>query len=186
MNKQQARALARERRRALDMAVLGNAMAQQLFALPVWQSAQTVFAFASMRDEPDTAPLLQRALADGKQLCLPRCLPGDGGQMEMIAVNGPEELHQGRYGIFEPTGSQRAVPSPGTLALIPCLAADRFGTRLGRGAGYYDRFLAEYAGTGGAKLLICPSALLFEEPLPRDAWDFTFARGEILTENGLY
>ena len=186
MTKQEARAIARERRCNLDMTALGAAMTDQLFALPAWQKADAVFAFAAMKDEPDTTPILRRALADGKALCLPRCLPGDGGRMELIAGHGPEELRPGRYGILEPAGKERAVPGPGTLALIPCLAADRLGTRLGRGAGYYDRFLAQFAATGGTRLLICPAALIFTDPLPRDPWDIPFDRGETLTENGLY
>ena len=51
-------------------------MTQQLFALPAWRQAGTVFCFVSMRDEPDTTAILQQALVSGKRLCVPRCLPG--------------------------------------------------------------------------------------------------------------
>jgi 5-formyltetrahydrofolate cyclo-ligase len=72
---------------------------------------------------------------------------------------------------------------PGTLALIPCLAVDKQGVRLGRGAGYYDRFLTRFGQTG-PKLLLCPEALVFPA-LPTDEWDVPFTPGEILTENGV-
>jgi 5-formyltetrahydrofolate cyclo-ligase len=55
--------------------------------------------------------------------------------------------------------------------------------RLGRGAGYYDRFLTRFGQTG-PKLLLCPEALVFPA-LPTDEWDVPFTPGEILTENGV-
>ena len=67
------------------------------------------------------------------------------------------------------------------LALVPCLAASRDGVRLGRGGGYYDRFLTHYKGAG---LLLCPEALLLDE-LPCDDWDARFAPENILTEKGI-
>ena len=66
---------------------------------------------------------------------------------------------------------------PDALALVPCLAASRDGVRLGRGGGYYDRFLAGFAGRA---LLACPAALVFDT-LPADPWDARFAPGDILT-----
>ena len=72
MTKREARAWAKARRAELDMAAVGRGMAQALFSLPQWQSAGAVLAFAAMPDEPDTAEILRRALADGKRLLLPR------------------------------------------------------------------------------------------------------------------
>ena len=70
MTKREARAWAKARRTELDMAAVGRGMAQALFSLPQWQSAGAVLAFAAMPDEPDTAEILRRALADGKRLLL--------------------------------------------------------------------------------------------------------------------
>lgn len=183
MTKQEARAEAKMRRRTLDLAAVGAAMAQQVFSLPAWQAADTVFCFVPMRDEPDTLPILRRALADGKRLCVPRCLPG-GGRMEAVEITALAQLKPGRYGILEPPEGCPAALTRRTLALIPCLAADRHGTRLGRGAGYYDRFLREFAALGASRLLVCPQALIFDV-LPCDEWDIPFSSGEILTENGV-
>ena len=72
-------------------------------------------------------------------------------------------------------------PDAATLALIPCLAAGTDGVRLGRGGGYYDRFLAQYKGE---RLLLCPAAALLAD-LPADDWDARFAPDEILTEKGI-
>ena len=132
----------------------------------------------------DTLPLLRRVLTDGKRLCVPRCLPGNDGRMELVEITSLNDLQPGRYGILEPCGGRTiAALEPGALALIPCLAVDKQGVRLGRGAGYYDRFLTRFGQTG-PKLLLCPEALVFPA-LPADEWDVPFTPGEILTENGV-
>ena len=182
MTKTEARAQAKALRKNLDLHATGAAMARQLFALPAWQ--QAVFCFVSMQDEPDTTAILRQALASGKRLCVPRCLPGSDGKMELVEITSLNDLQPGRYGILEPCGGRTiAALEPGALALIPCLAVDRQGVRLGRGAGYYDRFLARFGQTG-PRLLLCPEALVFPA-LPADEWDAAFVPGEILTENGV-
>ena len=180
MTKQEARALARRRRRELaaQMPALGAAMARALAALPVWQTASAVFCFAALPDEPDTLPILRAALTAGKRLYLPRIV---NGTMEAVPVWDLDDLRPGAYGIPEPAGPAAALP-PGALALLPCLAMDARGVRLGRGGGYYDRFLAGFAGP---RLVLCPAALVLPV-LPQDAWDVPLAPGEILTETGLY
>ena len=93
-------------------------------------------------------------------------------------------LQPGAYGIPEPPADRPAADPGGyaaTLALIPCLAAGTDGVRLGRGGGYYDRFLAQYKGE---RLLLCPAAALLAD-LPADDWDARFAPDEILTEKGI-
>lgn len=104
--------------------------------------------------------------------------------MELVEITSLNDLQPGRYGILEPCGGRTiAALEPGALALIPCLAVDKQGVRLGRGAGYYDRFLTRFGQTG-PKLLLCPEALIFPA-LPADEWDVPFTPGEILTENGV-
>lgn len=179
MDKREARALARARRAALDLKAVGAAMAGQLFVRGDWRAAQTVLCFVSLCDEPDTMPILRRALAEGKRLCVPRVL--DAGRMEWVVLTGLDRLVPRAYGILEPAdGAVVTDFGPDPLALIPCLAAAPDGVRLGRGGGYYDRFLGQY---NGKRLLLCPADLLFDT-LPCDAWDAVFAPTEILTEKG--
>lgn len=182
MTKGETRRRARALRAALDMKSVGHAMAGALFSLPCWPQAHSILAFASLPDEPDTGPLLRRALADGKRLLLPR-VTGDS-TMDWVEIPDLAVLQRGAYGIAEPPANLPPVCPPGddrTLALIPCLAAGTNGVRLGRGGGYYDRFLAHYKGK---RLLLCPSALVLPE-VPADDWDIRFAPEEILTEKGI-
>ena len=102
--------------------------------------------------------------------------------MEITALT---QLVPGHFGIAEPPAElpptdPAALPGR-LLALVPCMAAGQDGTRLGRGGGYYDRFLAHYTGE---KLLLCPAALVLPA-LPRERWDIPFLPQEILTEKGL-
>lgn len=180
MTKREARARAKALRAALDMEKIGRQMARALFALPCWQQAGTVLAFASLPDEPDTAPILQQILADGKRLLLPR-VTGDG-TMDWVEIPHLALLQRGAYGISEPpAGLPPVCPPEDALALIPCLAVSPDGVRLGRGGGYYDRFLAH---AKGSRLLLCPEALVLPG-LPADDWDIRFTPEEILTEKGL-
>ena len=180
MTKQQARTRAKALRAALDQKALGRAMADALFGLPAWQQAHTVLAFASLPDEPDTEPILRRALAEGKRLLLPRVT--GNGTMDWVEIPCLELLQRGAFGIPEPPANLPPVcpPADNGLALIPCLAVSRAGVRLGRGGGYYDRFLAHYKGR---RLLLCPAALVWPT-VPGEAWDARFAPEEILTEKG--
>lgn len=146
MTKREARAWAKARRTELDMAAVGRGMAQALFGLPQWQSAGAVLAFAAMPDEPDTAEILRRALADGKRLLLPRVRSKT--EMDWVEIPALCLLRPGAFGIQEPPADLPAADPAGyaaALALVPCLAASRDGVRLGRGGGYYDRYLAETA-----------------------------------------
>ena len=180
MTKPEARALAKALRARLDHKALGRAMADALFGLPVWQQARAVLAFAALPDEPDTAPVLTCALAEGKRLLLPRVR--GGGTLDWVDVPDLALLRPGAFGIPEPAAElpPAILPAEGTLLLVPCLAVSRDGVRLGRGGGYYDRFLAH---AKGERLLWCPSALILPE-VPADSWDLRFAPEKILTEKG--
>ena len=140
-------------------------------------------AFASMPDEPDTADILQQALAESKRLLLPRVLSRT--EMDWVEITALSQLQPGAYGILEAPASLPAFDTAhlgdGALALIPCLAASPDGVRLGRGGGYYDRFLAHYKGK---RLLVCPTAALLGD-LPCEGWDVRFSPHEILTEKGI-
>ena len=124
-------------------AAWSQGIAGRVLALAGLAQARRVALFWSMDTEPDTLPLIGALARQGKQVYLPRVL--GKGVMEMGRCLPGQPLHQGPFGIWEPAGP--ALDAPLDWALVPGLAFDRWGGRLGRGGGYYDRFLA---GTGAA------------------------------------
>ena len=152
--KQQLRATIR--RLSAQLPFRYRAIARHLLALPEYRSAGAVFCFVSAGREIDTRPILEQTLADGKMLCVPLCVAD--GIMELRAIRDLKELFPGAYGILEPPADSPALsPDQIDLAVIPCVTCSREGRRLGRGGGYYDRFLAHYRG---AAVLLCRERLL--------------------------
>ncbi len=109
---------------------------------PGYHRARTVLLYAALQGELETAALLDRVLADGKRLALPRC--GADGGMQAVLVKDWRALQWGRFGVREPALTSPALEAREIdMALIPGLAFDGAGHRLGRGKGYFDRFLAQ-------------------------------------------
>jgi 5-formyltetrahydrofolate cyclo-ligase len=112
----------------------------RLRASRAWSEASEIVAFVSLPAEVDTRPLIRSALEDGKRVLLPRMV-GERG-LEFAAIGQIESLVPGRFGVREPGDECPPRPlSRSGLILVPGLAFDRRGGRLGRGAGYYDRAL---------------------------------------------
>lgn len=140
-----------------EKAAADAAIRCRVLALPAYKAARTVLAFVGKEDEIDTRPLLAAILASGKRLCVPLCVAA--GEMECREIGSLDELQKGSYGILEPPPTAPRVPPEDIdLALVPCVTCDHDGHRLGRGGGYYDRFLSAYTG---------PTALLSRETLTR-------------------
>lgn len=106
---------------------------------PLWKAAQTVLAFYPLPDEPDLRPLLERYYQT-KRILLPVV---QGDKMVIRLYEGQESLREGAFRIFEPQGQDLPLPSLQVdLVLVPGVAFDAAGHRLGRGKGYYDQFFA--------------------------------------------
>jgi len=115
---------------------------------PVWSCYPTVFLFLSMNSEIDTQPLLESALKDGKKVFAPKIsfVPNDAEKLVFYSITSAEgPWEKGAFGIREPVAGGEPAGSEDFPALIvvPGLAFDRNGNRLGKGGGYYDRFLGE-------------------------------------------
>ena len=120
----------------------GRAVARLLASRKVWLDAPEVGLFASLPGEVDTSPILELACQGGKRVLLPRMQSRT--RLEFVPVDDFEGLVPGRRAVPEPDPSRAArPPSPDALLLVPGVAFDRRGGRLGRGAGYYDRALAD-------------------------------------------
>jgi len=119
------------------------AIATHVLRLPEWGEAKVVMLYVPMAEEVDTGPILQAALEVEKNLTVPRCDPGRRALVACRIVDLVRDLSPGAYGILEPSGERRMPVERIDFVLVPGLVFDRAGRRLGRGAGYYDRFLAQ-------------------------------------------
>ena len=121
-----------------------NRLAQKLYDLPQWRSAQTIALTMSQSFELDTAPLILHARHEGRRVVVPRTLPKR--QMEFVQIDEDTEFEETAFGVLEPKGGTVVDPSDIDLAVVPGVAFTVNGKRLGFGGGYYDRWLANYAG----------------------------------------
>jgi len=114
----------------------------------VWKKAALIFFYAPLPEELDIWPLLSHSLAAGKTVALPRFDPTTQRYVACQIQDIARDLSAGRYGIREPGGHCVAVPPNRLdLVLVPGVAFDLQGRRLGRGKGFYDQMLASVRGT---------------------------------------
>ena len=120
----------------------GSAAAQmQLLSLPAFQHTKTLALYSPIRNEVETDNLLSVALAMGKQVCYPRVL---GDELRFFQVCSLADLEVGCFGVSEPVDKSPEVdPGQIGLLLVPAVAFDRHGHRLGYGRGYFDRLLSD-------------------------------------------
>ena len=120
----------------------GRSIRDALLCLPEVEMAGTIAAYVSIGTEPDTRGLLFALWKRGTYVLLPRQLPD--GDLDWASYEGPDSLVPGPHGVLEPSEPPRGLGavSSADVVLVPALAVDRTGLRLGRGAGCYDRALA--------------------------------------------
>ena len=149
-----------------QLAQADQAAVLRVLALPPFQQAQTILSYAPFGREFNADLLNQAILDQGKTLALP--LVTGPGQMEARLVESLSQLVPGAYGIREPGPDTPILPPASIdLLLLPGLAFDPACYRMGRGGGYYDRYLARFTG-----YTIAPTRELQIVPaVPRDPWD---------------
>lgn len=117
----------------------------RLLSHPVIAEAKTILMYYSLPDEVYTHDAIMRLAADGKTVLLPRVISGT--QMELHLFQDESDLTEGCYGILEPTGGLFKDYGKIDAVVIPGMSFDAHGNRLGRGKGYYDRFLPTIPNT---------------------------------------
>jgi 5-formyltetrahydrofolate cyclo-ligase len=115
----------------------------RLWSLPEFKAANTVFFFVSFRSEVDTVPMIKRALAEGKRVCLPYTIVDNREMVASQVLDFDHDLELGNYDIMEPREEfiRPVLPEEIDVIIMPGVAFDDEGRRLGYGGGYYDRFL---------------------------------------------
>lgn len=139
--KEERRNMDAEKKQQLD-----NGVTRNVFRLYQYRAAKTILVYVSTAIEVDTFKFIKGALADGKQVAVPRCIP-DTRLMDFHYITSLEDLSPGAFGVLEPDPSLPKVEDfSGCLMLLPALSLDYLGFRLGYGKGYYDRYMSKFTG----------------------------------------
>lgn len=136
-----------------------------LLSLPEISSATVIASYASYGTEPSTVDLNQAIIAAGKTLLLPRV---NGEEIEWVIWDGKQESLSRNGNIEEPIGDKYSDLDSINLVLVPALAIDPDGYRLGQGGGFYDRALPKLKAW---KHGVVYNYERMEHDLPREAWD---------------
>ena len=131
------------RKACTDRATRDDCLLQRLMALSAYQKASCVLSYVSFGTEADTLRILDRVLADGKALYVPKCVPNTN-RMVFYLISALRDLSPGAYGILEPKETEAYQDEANALCLVPGLAFSADGARLGYGKGYYDTFFARH------------------------------------------
>ncbi len=122
----------------------------KLIALKEFKDSKTIFTYVSWAEEVDTGKFINLALKEGKKVFVPK-IDLKKKQMDIYQIKSLKELKEGTYKILEPTG-EKSRKKDFDIIIIPGLAFDRKKNRLGRGGGYFDKFLKN---AKGLKVALC-------------------------------
>ena len=142
MDKKELRKQIREKKRAMTAFEIESASARlgQLFAASeAYRQAKSIYGYLPYNQEVRTVPMLEQALRDGKRVAVPKVY---GEDMRFIYMEDLSLTAPGFGGIPEPVADGPVAQDPEALVLMPGLAFDESGRRIGYGGGYYDRFLS--------------------------------------------
>jgi len=123
-----------------------NIIYEKLISSEAYLKAKVIFIYISYGDEVNTHSIVKHALSIGKRICVPKVISKETG-MKSIEIKSLDELNAGAYGILEPHSEGIVVkPDEIDMIILPGLAFDKKGGRLGYGGGFYDRYLTQVKG----------------------------------------
>lgn len=107
-----------------------------------YEKAKVIFIYVSYKNEVETHKIIKHALENGKKVCVPKIVSLKEG-MEAVEIENLSELKVNKYGILEPEFNLEKIMAPDCidLMIVPGVAFDRNGGRVGYGGGFYDRFI---------------------------------------------
>lgn len=141
MDKQALRKEIRDKKRAMteaEIVAASQRLAELFVASEAYRQAKTIYGYLPYNQEVRTVPMLQQALADGKRVAVPKCY---GDEMRFIYLEDLSQVEKGYCGIPEPIADEPLADDKTALVLMPGLAFDPQGHRMGYGGGFYDKFL---------------------------------------------
>jgi 5-formyltetrahydrofolate cyclo-ligase len=184
--KQEIREEAHARRKAQENKdELSQIICEKFISLPEYTAAQMVMYYVDVRTEVRTRNFLSTALTHGKQIVVPYCVDGE---LELFHLESMDELAIGMYKILEPREELRSVEEKRVdvleldLVMVPGVAFDRSGARMGHGKGYYDKLL-EHARPDAPLVALAFECQLFAE-IPTQTHDIFMDK--IITEAAVY
>ena len=142
MNKREVRAWIRRRKQSMTEAEIlrkSEALARSFFRTEEYRAARSIYGYLSVNQEVRTDAILRQALRDGKRVAVPKC---GGSELRFIWMSDLEAVENNAMGIPEPLADGPAADDDTALVLMPGIAFDKTGRRIGYGGGFYDRFLA--------------------------------------------
>ena len=142
MNKQELRKAIRARKRAMteeEIERRSRSLCQKFLESDAYRACRTLYGYLPYNQEVRTVPILAQALADGKQVAVPKVY---GDDMKFIVLTDLTQVSRGYAGIPEPIADEPVAEDETALVLMPGLAFDPQGQRIGYGGGFYDKFLS--------------------------------------------
>lgn len=143
MDKKELRAMIRAQKRAMteqEIESKSQRLTELFLATDAYRQAKTIYGYLPYNQEVRTEALLEQALRDGKRVAVPKCY---GDEMRFIYLDDLSKVEKGYCGIPEPVADEPLGDDPAALVLMPGLAFDEEGHRIGYGGGFYDKFLMQ-------------------------------------------
>ncbi|MHC1683651.1 MAG: 5-formyltetrahydrofolate cyclo-ligase [Clostridiaceae bacterium] len=142
---------------------------KKLIESDFYMNSKVVFIYVSFGKEVDTLRIINKLLEDGKVVCVPKVINKKEG-MRAIRINSLNQLIVGYFGVLEPTVEDEMIPENIDLCVLPGLAFDNQGGRLGYGGGFYDRFLCKVSED--TKLIAVAYTFQILDNVPMESYDF--------------
>ena len=143
MNKQELRKAIREQKRAMTVEQIeekSRRLGELFLASDAYKNAKTVYGYLPYNQEVRTVAMLEQAMRDGKRVAVPKCY---GDEMRFIFMDDLSKVEKGYANIPEPIEDEPIADDETALVLMPGMAFDPYGHRIGYGGGFYDKFLAK-------------------------------------------
>jgi len=131
----------------VNKSTLDDRIFNRIISLNSYNKCETLLTFVSTEIEVDTQRLIEYSLKIGKKVAVPKCVSGTR-EMEFYLINSLEDLETATFSVLEPKTEKckKLANFENSICIVPGLAYDLSGFRLGYGKGYYDRFLSNYSG----------------------------------------